>query len=859
MADVKQFVDSAGNVYDISVPAGKIGASELAPNAVTTEKIANNAVTRDKIAPAALTHKMSLPGDNSYGNSGQYPRSTGNGIEWVDYGSPTQEQTDAAVAAWLEDHPEATTTVEDRAVTNQKLHDGAVSFEKLDDDLAETIDNKADYDGYYSTLTAGAAENLVGRGSVNAEFTRRTSGGSADIGTGSALIKKLKGKTMVWNQLCNNGDFSNGTTNWTITRCTGSVSDKVITLTATQAIANNYIIYQRMSDYLSKFIVGHKYIFFAEVNSDVSGANLSAGNQQYLSQKQYAAGSGWKRISTYFNVTQSEGLFFCIYAHSLNIGETLSARNLCVFDVTKMFGAGNEPSTVDEFDALFNHPYYEYNTGKLLSFAATGIKTDGFNQWDEQWERGNIASSTGANASSTTLIRSKNFIRVFEGMTYYIKGGSGSSFTNIYIRHYDINKNYIPFSDTIVDINRANTIYTIPQGCAYIRIVGAGTQYGNDVSINLSWSGYRNGEYEPYRKQIKSLPVKSLFTPATYSASSTYAVGDLCIYNGAMYQCKTAIVSGEAWNASHWNLIRAAGVGEMLSAGSAYDEITEDGMVIRVGCVDMGELNWSAIGASYPNQYYAYMDLRAVGAYLGGVCAKYSKGAGSGFSSLADKAYQYGSSDTRIFLMDTAYSTAASLKTSLSGVMLYFELATPIVIKFGSSLPMSYWADDFGTEMRMEAEEYDETSTYALNAYCTKDAETYKCISAIATPEEWNSAHWQLVRTPLSAPISMDVTYPMNAVDVLRNLGKNYISKESLDSLCTTLLSAYGITLIPTYNAAENKYTFAMSGGWQPVPSAPASPTAAGAKGYYFLDSTNGYLYVCVAANTWRRVALTTW
>ena len=37
-----------------------------------------------------------------------------------------------------------------------------------------------------------------------------------------------------------------------------------------------------------------------------------------------------------------------------------------------------------------------------------------------------------------------------------------------------------------------------------------------------------------------------------YDDTSTYAVGDLCIYNNTLYKCTTAITTAEAWNASHW-------------------------------------------------------------------------------------------------------------------------------------------------------------------------------------------------------------------------------------------------------------------------------------------------------------------
>ena len=39
---------------------------------------------------------------------------------------------------------------------------------------------------------------------------------------------------------------------------------------------------------------------------------------------------------------------------------------------------------------------------------------------------------------------------------------------------------------------------------------------------------------------------------ATYSASSTYAVGDLVTYDSAEYKCTSAISVAEAWNSAHW-------------------------------------------------------------------------------------------------------------------------------------------------------------------------------------------------------------------------------------------------------------------------------------------------------------------
>lgn len=69
--------------------------------------------------------KISFPnGGADFGNSGDQLRSLGDGgVEWASPGMPTYEQTEQAISAWLNAHPEATTTVADGAITDAKLND----------------------------------------------------------------------------------------------------------------------------------------------------------------------------------------------------------------------------------------------------------------------------------------------------------------------------------------------------------------------------------------------------------------------------------------------------------------------------------------------------------------------------------------------------------------------------------------------------------------------------------------------------------------------------------------------------------------------------------------------------------------
>lgn len=53
-----------------------------------------------------------------------------------------------------------------------------------------------------------------------------------------------------------------------------------------------------------------------------------------------------------------------------------------VIDLTKMFGSGNEPSTVEEFEAIFPNDYYPYNEGELMSMGVNDVDNVGKNYFD---------------------------------------------------------------------------------------------------------------------------------------------------------------------------------------------------------------------------------------------------------------------------------------------------------------------------------------------------------------------------------------------------------------------------------------------------------------------------------------------
>lgn len=113
----------------------------------------------------------------------------------------------------------------------------------------------------------------------------------------------------------------------------------------------------------------------------------------------------------------------------------------------------------------------------------------GANKWDEVWELGVINNQTGENETSSTFIRTKNYIPVIPGETYYCYPSN----KGFYFRKYGSNKEYLGY-DQIVNSRRE---FTVPNDVYYLRIVWQQTTYNNDIALNYpstvtTYSPYSN-------------------------------------------------------------------------------------------------------------------------------------------------------------------------------------------------------------------------------------------------------------------------------------------------------------------------------------------------------------------------------
>lgn len=573
-----------------------------------------------------------------------------------------------AVTAWLDEHPEATTTV----------RDGSITVMKLAQDVIELLDDKADIDGYYSQLTAGLAENLICRGdAVPAEYLYRTAGGEADIEDGIATIDCIKGQTLVWNQISDVSASSvqgNGST----------ISKNGNTVTALALDdANTYFGIRLFGG--SVLTVGHKYLFATYV--DASSLVASAESTKYRNVAFGQGGFSGNVVSGNASTVNSGYIKFIYEAQQIAVmtgyvnataptevgaklaGQTFSISNPQLFDLTLMFGAGNEPATVEEFEALFPLPYYPYSEPMLLSVNMKGIETVGFNLWDEEWESGTIRGAEGTNVADANKVRSKNYIRVIPNQTYHMKMPNTAS-----VFMYDADKNYIKQGPSW----NINSNYVIPDGIHFIRFTFGSSSTPvtkideGTICINLVWSGYRNGEYEEHWSAERPIDTSRFFP------TGLKKVGD----------------KADALYADH------------------YDTV--------IGAVDLGTLTWNLQIGSTQNYFrsntYDWLVAGVNNVVADVKCAKYEAAAPN---NIADKTINVSTKNRLVIRDDSFNDDVSAFAASLNGVILYYELATPTTTKIDPPLNLSYKVSDFGTERIM----VDETADAPQSAPVPMDVE----------------------------------------------------------------------------------------------------------------------------------------
>ena len=490
----------------------------------------------------------------------------------------------------------------------------------------------------------------IGQGITHKFETDSSSAYSKTIPTGGRMtsIKSIGGKNLVFNQMYKKFDYVSGST----------LNCKPIFKSHKYLLRVDYSVSENTKVYL--YFRAAKYT--AETNRQIV--------------KDVAAGSGKISWITSPLGEHSDGGDFGVFRLVTDSDgnqklDTSPFSNYEIFDLTQMFGIGNEPTSVEEFEAMFPNDYYQYNAGEIVSAGTESVVEQGKNLLNADDYYAAYKQSDGS----------------------YLNNSSDFAGINIPIGNY--------IGKTLIATLKA-TVSSQPTSFFWLARI-------NGTRIE---SSYAKGERVP----ANTTGIARLtFTPKTQkdTLSMTYGQG-----TGDVIVRDIQIELGDTpttYAPFHRNVYQIPEVIKALpgygwSAGTArnYVDYENKRYVQCVNSVDLGTLTWTAGGGISSRTVFIASSRKICGQKLSYnsaiasniLCSKYlAKSQNEVWSDAAPVGIATNATiDGYVYVNDTAYTDATAFKQAMQGVMLYYELETPIVTDISSLIP-----DDFLRNIEVEA------------------------------------------------------------------------------------------------------------------------------------------------------------
>ena len=450
-----------------------------------------------------------------------------------------------------------------------------------------------------------------------------------------ASVKQIGGKTIVWNQLLNCDALKAD-----LSRMYDVTNDDGIYTLIAKGIRNR-------AQQTIQVKQNHIYLMKA-VTNEVDGNSVefcphSYGNAMANMAQCYNKGEGWKRIYQIIKAGYTGGLLFQFYLHASEYPATMQykAGSFQVFDLTQMFGAGNEPSTVEAFEAMFPEDYYSYNEGELLSAGVNEIVEHGRNLIDAR----KVVSKTS----------DVNFENLGNGKIHvYGSTDTRSEIDPVYVDEKDF-----------------------PPGQYRINVIGI-----SGISVTFVKKNKATGEKTWCNDKFE---ITDNDTPLYWYVMAVKCTVDIVItpqITAGDTELPTLVYHDPVSFAIPEAVRQLPGYG--WSAGNIYNEIDFENKkyIQRVAAIDFGKLTFAQYDPTNHTKHTWYTkvsNMRPTSAKL--TCAKYTQ---HSWISMDDKTFLQGIIQSHpslnyIYISDDDYTNASDFSKAVSGVMLYYELAEPII------------------------------------------------------------------------------------------------------------------------------------------------------------------------------------
>lgn len=198
----------------------------------------------------------------------------------------------------------------------------------------------------------------IGQGVTHRFETDTDTAYTKTVPTGAKLmsVKNIGGRSIVWNQLISQivEKTSNGI-------ATTKIDSKSLHISGTSSA----VCFIPISP-VQTGISNHKYLFHSHASDTTA---LSSGTGFYNDN----GGNRWHEYGKGIIFTMDgNGTIAIAFRVNSNITVDFSITPQ-IYDLTAMFGSGNEPASVEEFEKMFPADYYPYNAGEIVSAGVESV------------------------------------------------------------------------------------------------------------------------------------------------------------------------------------------------------------------------------------------------------------------------------------------------------------------------------------------------------------------------------------------------------------------------------------------------------------------------------------------------------
>lgn len=477
--------------------------------------------------------------------------------------------------------------------------------------------------------------------------TDATEAYSKDVPDGAypyAAVKNFGGKTIVWNQWCHRieAPYVGGRY---------SVENGV----ATANPENQYDGLRFAADYLPSAVAGEKcYLAFTFKQPSESGTYAPTVFGKLATD----AGSvnNWKRYSLLGTVSAGYGgrkHQIDLYDPRTSNYDNWQVKDIVFFNLTQMFGAGNEP-TKEEFETMFPEGYYEYNTGELKSAPVNNLKIRGQNILPTDLEFTQGSSSSSSSISVTRHDDGSITLNGTASESFAMKGSLP-----------EVEGNYQGKSLTLSSGNPLPTGVWLSWGNGAPMIVGDGSRTSNLAVGAVGNIGNRFYLYANSGATFNKLRIYPMMT--VYREEKEYKP-----YSLKVRQIPQAVLDLEGYG---W------------SAGTAKNwvDLEKKEYHREVTSCNIENLQIKASAFSEIFEFSGFAK-KALPYTKNIISAVYSSSKTTALEALNDKTLVV-NNDGELFYVKDSSITVENAKETLRGLVFYYELAEPEIIDISDILP----------------------------------------------------------------------------------------------------------------------------------------------------------------------------